>query len=440
MTRLLVVGVSHQFATLSVRERLAFSRERIPHLLRALTGQPDEAAADSSPLSEAVLLSTCNRTEVYAAAKDLAAAESWIRGCLARSTGLSPAALADLLYVYTDQQAVEHLLRVAAGLESLILGENEILGQVRQAGEIAQEAGSSGHILSTLFRLAVQAGKRVRSETEIGRAGRSVATVVVQLAERYLGCLSKHTALIVGAGKISSLTARALVQAGLTCILVANRTYDRAVSVARSLGSRAQARAVHFDALNEVLTAADIVICSTGAPHTVLHTDAVRKAMAARPQRPLLIADLAVPRDADPEIGNLPGVCLVDIDGLEDTACAEIPFTQEARQAAEDIVHEEASAFNEWLISRRAVPLIQELREQADAICCQQVEQTLRRMGDLTPRQERLVKAMGAAIVGKMLHAPIQGLKHPPAQVPWEEYAEMVRQLFDLSNAGDEAH
>lgn len=351
MSDLLLLGLNHTLAPVEVRERLAFGPERLPAALtelRALLAADACSCDDAAP--EVAILSTCNRTEIYAAAG--ADAERAIRAYLARRGGFDVAALDEFLFAYRCDDAARHLLRVAAGLDSLVVGENEILGQVKAAFEAAHAAGTTGPVLSALFRYAAQAGKRVRSETEIGRAALSVGAIVVELAQEAFGPLADRTALLIGAGKMSSIAGQALLRAGLRCVLVANRTYDRAERLAATLGGRA----VHFDALADNLAAADIVICSTGAPHLVLRADDVRRALDLRrsPCLPvsasplLLVADLAVPRDADPAIGAIPGVRLADIDDLEALVQANHPLAVAARQQAEGIVAEELAGFRAW--------------------------------------------------------------------------------------------
>ena len=417
-----MIGLNHMVAPVEVRERLAFGPERIPAALCELTH------AEATGIQEAVLLSTCNRTEIYICSCDSSAGEAKLNDFLADRANLSPEQLRCLLYVLRDEAAVEHLMQVAAGLDSLVLGENEILGQVRSAAELAHAAGATGSILSALFRYAIQAGKRARAETEIGRGDISVASMVVEMAEQALGPLNERTALLIGAGKISSITARALVKAGLRCILIANRTFEKAQKLACNLNGTA----VHFDALDEVLTQADIVICSTGAPHIVLHTEVVAKAQIARNGRPLLIADLAVPRDADPEIGSIPGVTLANIDDLETTVKTSHPLTASIYREVEVIVRQELDDFCQWCNARRCVPVIQALHNKAEAITQAEVEQTLRRLGPLTPRQERLVQAMGKAIAGKLLHEPTVRLRELSPDEDLPTYLKLVQDLYGI--------
>lgn len=419
---ILVIGLNHKVAPVEVRERLAFGPERVPIVLKELFG------AATTGIREAVLLSTCNRTEFYTCTCDPSRSETVLQEFLAGYAKLPLEQLRSILYNYRGEEAARHLMQVSAGLDSLVLGENEILGQVRSAAGLAQDVGATGPILAALFRYAIQTGKRARAETEIGRADISVASVVVELAEQTLGPLNERTALILGAGKISSITARALVKAGLRCILIANRTFEKAQKIARNLNGTA----VHFDRLNEILTQADIVICSTGAPHIVLHADAIARAQQARNGRPLLVADLAVPRDADPEIASIPGVKLANIDNLDIIVKTSHPMTATIYHEVEGIVCQELQEFVRWYGTRRCVPVIQALHSKADAICRAEVEQTLQRLGSLTPHQERLVQAMGRAITGKLLHDPTICLRELSLNENVSDYLELVQKLYGI--------
>lgn len=419
---ILMVGLNHKVAPVEVRERLAFGTERIPSVVKELVRD------EGDRVKEAVLLSTCNRSEFYVCTCDSEQAERMLCDYLSRRAGLPVEQLRQMVYVLRDQEAAGHLMRVAAGLDSLVLGENEILGQVRGAAEIAHAAGASGPVLSALFRFALQAGKRARSETEIGQGNISVASVVVELAEQVFGKLTERTALLIGAGKISSITARALARAGLQCIMIANRTFERAQKLAQSLNGTA----VHFDALNDGLAQADIVICSTGAPHIVLRKDVVAQAQQARQGRPLLVADLAVPRDADPNIINIPGVQLVNIDALDVIVKTNHMLTASVCQETQAIVCQELESFQQWYRARRCAPVIQALHGKAQAICQAEVEHTLRRLGPLNPRQERLVQAMGKAIAAKLIHEPTIHLRELSQDENHSDYLELVQDLYGI--------
>jgi len=419
--RFLMIGLNHKTAPVEVRERLAFNPERIPTALQQLVGV-------SESIEEAVILSTCNRSEIYVHTGDPAKARVQLQAFLAAQAGLPDEQLRHSVYVRRGHETALHLMQVAAGLDSLVLGEGEILGQVRSAAQMAHLAGTSGPILSALFRYAIQAGKRARTETPIGQGNISVASVVVELAERVFGPLEDRTALLIGAGKISSITARALTRAGLHCVMIANRTYARAQKLAENLNGIA----VHFDALDAILPQADIVICSTGAPHIVLHADTVRKAQQRRDSQPLLVADLAVPRDADPAIAAIPGVCLTDIDGLESIVKTSHPVTASVYREAERIVQQEVESLGRWYDARRGAVLIQALHHKARRIYQAEVQETLRRLGPLTPRQERLVQAMGKAIAGKLLYEPTAHLRELPPGEDADEYIALVQDLYGL--------
>jgi glutamyl-tRNA reductase len=419
---ILMIGLNHKVAPVEVREQLAFGPECVPVVLDQIIDN------STSSIKEVVLLSTCNRTEVYICTCDSSEGETRLKEFLADRAKLPPDCLQRMSYVLRGEEAAEHLMQVAAGLDSLVLGENEILGQVRSAAEMAHNAGATGPILSALFRYALRAGKRARTETEIGRGDISVASVVVEMAEGSFGPLNERTALLIGAGKISAITARALSKAGLRCIMVANRTFERAEKLAKSLNGVA----VHFDVLDDVLMQADIVICSTGAPHIVLHTEAVEKAQKIRYGRPLLIADLAVPRDADPQVASIPGVQLANIDDLDVIVKTSHPLTVSICQEVEAIIQQELGDFCQWCNARRCVPLIQALHSKAETIYRAEVEQTLRRLGPLTPRQERLVQAMGKAIAGKLLHEPIVRLRELAPDEDLSTYLDLVQDLYGI--------
>lgn len=423
MDEVLLLGVNHRQAAIEMRERLAFSPDQIHRAMAELQSDQIE--------QEFVILSTCNRSEFYIRSQDICLSESRLKSYLANKSQLQLEEIDKLLFRKTGQDAIRHLLRVASGLDSLVLGENEILGQVKDAFEIAQTEKSCRAVLCSAFRQAIRAGKRVRSETDIGYTGRSISTVVVDLAKQICGPLENHTALIIGAGKISTLTARALVNAGLNCIFVANRTYEKALKLVHQLGEK-HASAIHFGNLEECLVNADIVICSTGAPHIVLHADQIKQIMVQRPEKPLLIVDLAIPRDADPCIAEVANTCLKDIDDLQDLAEKMYPLTADAINQAEMIVNEELAAFMEWHQARMQAPIIRGLRAKADSILQSELDLTFRRLGDLTPQQQQAITLMGQSIVNKLLHDPFTCLKNLPDNSAEMTTYELVQSVFGL--------
>jgi glutamyl-tRNA reductase len=429
---LILVGLNHKVAPVEIRERLAVPAGRIAEALGTLR------ACDG--VAEVAILSTCNRLEVYTVVSDGPDGEPWTaesvvksaaaRGaaehatateatpCLASPVplvaalsayrGLPVADFAPYLYLLAGEPAARHLCRVAAGLDSLLIGEYQILGQVKTALQAALDARSAGPCLPALFRQALRAGKRARTETEVGLGARSLGQVAASLGRQVLGDLAQRTALIIGAGKMSELAGAALAEQGLKCLLVANRSFDRAAGLAQNLGGRA----VHFDALPAGLLEADLVIVATDAPHIVLHRANLAQAMAERsPQRPLVVIDLAVPRNVAPAARGLPGLHLYDMDDLSAVVAVHHPVAAPAIAAAEEIAAEETRAFMSWWRERQAVPLIRGLRAEAEAIRQAEVARTLRRLRSVTPEQEEAIRALSESLVSKLLHSPIQALK-----------------------------
>ncbi|MEW5717633.1 MAG: glutamyl-tRNA reductase [Chloroflexota bacterium] len=395
---LFLMGLNHHTAPVNVRERLAVTPSHLPDLLRALRAAPG--------VGEVGVVSTCNRFEMYAVVDDASARPTAIAETLAEVRGLDSCECACHLTTRVGADAARHLFRVAAGLDSLLVGEHQILGQVKDAFQAAQEAGTIGALLSALFRQALTAGKRARSETEIGQGARSLGQVAVALARETLGDLTDRTALLVGVGKINKLAGRALVESGLRWLLVANRTFERAVEVAQSLGGRA----VHFDALAQGLADSDLVIVATGAPHIVLHESDLRAAMMRRVDRPLVVIDLAVPRNVDPAARALANVRLCDIDDLSAVVAAHHPVAAQALAAAEEIVAQETRAFLTWQREREVAPRMVALRAQAEAIRQAEVTKTLERL-DLAPEQRRAIDALATALTNKLLYAAAHAIK-----------------------------
>jgi glutamyl-tRNA reductase len=406
-----LAGISHQTAPVEEREALAFPPQELPQALARLRQE----------LGAAVLLSTCNRTELYASLASAEEARRLVPLLLAlRGAQVDPSRF----YLLTGLEAVRHLYRVAAGLDSLVVGESQIQGQVREAFAAATDAGCVNGVLSRLFHTALAVGKRARRETAIGRWAASVGSAAVALAQRVLGGLEGRTVLVVSAGATGKLAARALAEAGAGRVLVTNRTYARALEVARALGGQP----VPFSQLTEALAQADIVISATGAQGFVLGPQQVAAALPRRAGRPLVCIDIAVPRDIDPAVGGLEGVHLYDIDDLQAVAPPQGGHLRELRRA-EAIVQEEAARFQEWWQSLDAVPVIAALRQQAEAIRRRELERTLRRLSGLSQQDRQRIEAMTAAIVNKLLHRPIARLKDG---ADLALYSEVLADLFGL--------
>jgi len=404
--KLVLVGTSHHLAPLELRERVAFPLEQAAALARRLAGEE----------LECVCLSTCNRTELYLAGSDPDAAEA------AAATALE--AVGSALYRLRDEAAALHLFRVAAGLDSMVPGEGEILGQVRTAYEI----GATGAFLDRLFRQALHAGRKARAQTAIGESPASVSSAGAALAEQVFGDLRGRTIVLLGAGKVSELAARNLVSRGARIAVVANRTTDRATALAGRLGGEA----LPLERVGEQLATADVVVSSTSAPGYVLRRDDVEAALRGRRGRPILFVDLAVPRDLDPEIAALDGCYLYDLDDLEAVVTETLAGRRREAERAEGIVATEAERFREWQASLEVVPAIASLRARAEEIRTAELAKAEARLGRLTEGERRTVESVTAQIVNKLLHLPTVRMKQAAAAADGVLYADTVRYLFGL--------
>ena len=417
---ILVVGLSHKTAPIELRERL-----HVPE--RDLVG-PLEALGLEPPILERVILSTCNRVEVYAVAEEAEPARQAIEALLGSRAHLPAAAIADHLYRHRAGDAVRHAFRVAASLDSLVVGEPQILGQVKEAYQAAVAAGAVGPVLSALMERALRVGKRIRTETALGASPVSVASVAIELARQIFGTLAGRTVLLLGAGEMSEAAAQHLKEDGVSAILVSNRRYERAVELAGRLGGRA----VRFDQFKEEVLSADIVIASTAAPHPILTRADVEQIIRARRQRPLFLIDIAVPRDIAADVNAIDNVYLYDIDDLEAVAAANRKVREKETTFAEAIVEREVEAFTQWLRSLDVVPTIQTLREKVEAIRDQELGKALHRLADLTPEQQAVVRQLAQGIVNKILHHPMIELKRQSARRDGHVTISALRRLFGL--------
>ncbi len=416
-----VVGLNHRTVPLDVLERMTVNDARLPKALYDLRTRPN--------LSEAVVLSTCNRTEIYAVADRYHGAIDDIRTFLTDLSGLDIESFSDHVYAYHDDFAVSHLFKVASGLDSAVLGESEILGQVRGAFERANEEGAAGSELSRLFSSALGVGRRVRVETGIARGTTSVSQAAVAMAVDRLGSLDDRRILVLGAGEIGAGMAVALAgTAGLAEVLVANRTRTRAVALAARTGGRV----VDFGELGEALTTVDVMLTSTGATETIIDRDDIEAVMAHRDQRPLLIVDVAVPRDVEPAVADLPDVTLLDMDDLR--TFAELGIAERRREIAsvQDIVDDEVNRFFEALAAREVAPIVAGLRERAESIRAAEFERYTARLADLTPRERAAVEGLTKGILNKLLHEPTVRLKDAAGSAKADRLADALRALFDL--------
>ncbi len=419
MSGLLALGISHKTAPVALRERIAFSEQQ--------AGEFATEATATGEVREAVVISTCNRTEIYLVVGDPVQAESDVLGLLARRAQIRPTELAEAIYSPRNCDAARHLYRVTAGLESMIVGEAEIQGQVRRAHEAAMRAGNTGPLTNRLFAAALTTGKRVRSETAIGASRVSVPSVAVDLALEVLGGLQQRHVVILGAGETSELTARALAERGADTIFVANRHADRALSLAQRFGGSV----VGLEKLPEQLGKADIVLSSTASPHAIVGRDELELVMAARGGRPLVLIDIAVPRDVDPACAALEGVSLYDIDDLQAMVDRNLSSRAEEAPRAHEIVEEEIHRFARWLGQLDALPTVSALREHGNAIVEQVLAENSARWESASPRDLARVEAIARAVMSRLLHEPTIRLRSL-SEDRGHASLEIVRELFGL--------
>ena len=406
-----VTGVSHHETPVELRERFAFNTEQ---LVPALSRLPAGLGA--------TILSTCNRTEMYIASEHPMERDEAIAMLVVSHGQPSPEGVA--FYHMEGAPAVQHLFRVAAGIESLVVGESEILGQVRGAFSAATAAGSGNAVLARLFHSALRVGRRARSETEIGAHGPSVAAVAVALSKRLLGDLRRKTVLVVGAGEAGQRCARALVQNGVGRLLVTTRRSGLAEEIAREL----YGVAIPFGQLTTAIAEADVVITATAAVEPIISAAEVAAAMTSRAERPLLVIDIAVPRDVDAAAREAPNVHLFDIDDLQAAAEANLEARRREVSAVEVIVRDEAVRFGEWLDAQAVAPTIATLSRRAEAIRAAEVQRTLSRLPKLDDADRRRIEAMSEAIVKRLLHEPVTRLR----QSGTEQHIQALRDLFGL--------
>lgn len=417
---IIVVGLSHHTASIETREKLAFDPNRIEKPLRGLVALPD--------IREGILLSTCNRVEVYAVTRDIAGGIARIKRFLAEWHELPYDEVARHLYGYHGENAIRHVFRVAASLDSLVVGESQILGQVKAAYGYAAEYGTSGLILNRFLHKAFFVAKRVRTETRIAASAVSIAFAAVELAKKIFGDLADKTVLLIGAGEMGELAAKHFIGNGVRSVLVANRTFERGERLADELAGRP----VRFEDLFDHLHKADIILSSTGASHYIIGPKDVAGAVRRRKQRPMFFIDIAVPRDVDPEVNELENVYLYNTDDLQ--GIVESNREQRLKEAAkaEEIVAEEAGRFLAWFSSLEVVPTIVALRSRFDEILRTEVERTMVAWKGISPEHEKRIEAMTAAMISKLLHTPISVLKHTGQGNRIDLYLDALRSLFDL--------
>ena len=410
----IVLGVSHHGAPLDVRERLAFtSRDIVPAL---------ELLRIGAGVQEGVLLSTCNRTELYLVEGDGEASPAgWALLSDRLGADASPYG-----YVRRDREAAAHLFRVASGMDSMVVGEAQIHGQVRAAWEASRP--TSGVVLNRLFQSALLTGGRVRSETQLGHGALSVSSAAVQLSKKIFGALTGRRAMVLGAGEMAELALASLQQEGVHAAIVANRTFERAQALAAQYG----ATAVHYDEAWSSLADVDLLICSTASPHPVVNAARVRSAIARRGHRPLCILDIAVPRDVDPDVAKLANVYLYDLDDLHSVVSANLERRRGELPAAEAVIAQEVESFWQWVAGLAAVPVLTQLREEMHRVRERELAAAMRRLGDLTPEQRAAVEHFSQSLTNKFLHEPSVRLRASAANGRGLGIVDAARYLFAL--------
>jgi glutamyl-tRNA reductase len=418
---LALLGINHRTAPVEVRERMSIPESRLREAISDLLRRDG--------IQEGLILSTCNRVEVIASARDQVEPETLIRKFLADHHQCNLADYENHFYYHRQQEAIEHLFRVASSLDSMIVGEPQILGQLKQAYNTAREAGALNGTLNEISLQALAVARKVRRNTAIGESAVSVSYAAVELARKIFGDLAGKTILVLGAGKMSELAARNLIRSGAGAILVANRTYDRAVELANAF----HGTAIRFEQMLDHVEKADIVICSTAAPHYVIHRHHAEQWLAARKNRPMFFVDISVPRNIDPSVNELDNAFLYDIDDLGQVV--EANKKQREREAvwAEEIIQQEVQKAMRRLASREIVPTIVALEQRLETIRENELERYRGRLADLTPQQREAVDALTHGILNKILHGPITELKSGVGRPEQSSLVSMVRKMFGVA-------
>jgi len=419
---LILVGVNHKTTPVEIREKLAFTKGKIEESVNHLFNFPD--------IIEHTILSTCNRVEIYARANSQDSAIKSIKQFICDFHQLSLVELEDHFYSYSNKEAVEHLFRVSSSLDSMILGEAQILGQVKEAYSLARDLRSTGLVLNQLFEKAFSIAKKVREETGIAERSVSISSAAVELAQKIFDDLENHTVMLVGTGEMAELAAKHLISYGVKTIYVTSRTYERAANLARALNGSA----LDFEAFKNELHRADIVITSTSAPNFIIKKEIVEKAIHERRNKPIFFIDIAVPRDIEPDVNDLENVYLYDIDDLQVVVSANIKEREKEAKNAMNFISQEVTKFNNWVGALDAVPTIVEIRKKAENIRKQEIEKTLKKISHLSEDEKQLLRQMSSSMINKILHKPTIKLKQKTQSEDGHVYLKAIRHLFHLDD------
>ncbi len=418
---IIVVGLNHRTAPIEIREKLSISDAQLREALIRLKS--------CHGIDEGVILSTCNRVEVCAVVQQIQTGFQRIKEFFEdHHTGLSAEEWNACLYLYSADEAIRHVFRVASSLDSMVIGEPQVLGQLKEAFDVAMHQKATGVILNKVFRKAISVAKRVRTETKIAENAVSISFAAVELAKKIFGQLNGKEALLVGAGEMAELAVRHLVDNGIQKVMITTRNFDNAIDLAK----RFNGIPLRLEEFPRYLSEADILICSTGASHYVITEEHIRQAIQRRKNRPIFLIDISVPRNIDPHVNRIDNVFLYDIDDLQSIVDANLEGRQKEALKAEVIVSEELTAMNKWLKSLEVVPTITALRTKAEEIRRMEVNKFLSKLGELTPDQRETVEGLAVSIVNKLLHSPLVVLKDEAHSENGALYADAVRRLFNL--------
>ena len=397
--KVLVAGLNHKIADVDVREKLAFTGSKLEEGLLRFSGLPE--------VDEAIILSTCNRVELYANVSETEKAAESIKTFLSEFHNINRDSLDNALYFYHDIEAVKHVFKVASSLDSMIVGEPQILGQLKDAFDLALAKKTTGILLNKLMKKAISAAKRVRTETRIAENAVSISFSAVELAKKIFTDLSKKVCMLLGAGEMAELAAKHLISNGVREVLVANRTFERACSLAEEF----HGRPVKFEEFLQEMVRADIVICSTGAPSYIVMKSQMQKVMKERKQRQVFIIDISVPRNIDPEINDLENVYLYNVDDLQGVVDSNLFERQKEAEKAEKIIAEELETFVKWQASLDSVPTIKALREKAEEIKKEEIDKLFHKLSGIDEKEREAIEYMATALVNKLIHPPTAALK-----------------------------
>jgi len=394
-----VIGLNHKTADVDLREKLAFNGPKLEEGIRQIRALPE--------IRETIIISTCNRVEIYLTVKDVAKAFEAVKDFFVRFFEIRKESLDNALYLYDDMEAVRHIFRVSSSLDSMVVGEPQILGQLKDAFEFALERKTTGVLLNRLLKKSISVAKRIRTETKIAENAVSISFAAVELARKIFDDLPEKSFMLLGAGEMAELAAKHMMNNGVKNIVIANRTYETGCNLAKEFNGRA----IKFDEYLDELAHMDILICSTGAQKYVLMKDQMQKVMKERKNRPVFLIDISVPRNIDPEINDLDNVYLYDVDDLKGVVDTNILERQKEAKKAEEIIEEEIETFQRWLSSLDSVPVVIALREKAEAIKKEEVEKLLNRLPEIGEKEKKAIEGMASSIINKLIHSPTVALR-----------------------------